>query len=136
MNLKKHFFQRTKLKKKQFAGENGGNAMVEVPENTEFELVGKTFVSANTSIHLEITCRKDPYRDFEADDRELKKAYPVQPVQKLRARTVIHVLPDKKGYEADIYNERNDQAITILIGPENPDNFSLLLNMIRSAQFI
>ncbi len=132
----KNLLHRTSLKTKQFTGNNGGNAVVGIPENTEFELVDETFISTNTSVYVEITCRKDPYQDFEAVDNEMKKAYPVLPVKKLRPQTVIRVRPGKAGYEADIYNERNDQAITIMVGPENEKNLDLLLDMIKSAQFI
>lgn len=132
----KSILHRTNLKTKQFTGTNGGNAVVGIPENTEFELVNETFISTNTAVYVEITCRKDPYQDFEAVDNEAKKEYPIQPVKKLRPRTVIRMRPGKAGYEADIYNERNDQAITIMVGPENDQNLDLLLDMIKSAKFI
>ncbi|MDV0445256.1 hypothetical protein MmiAt1_08220 [Methanimicrococcus sp. At1] len=124
------------MKLKQFTGENGGNAIIGIPENVEFELIGGTFISSNTSVHLEITCRKDPYQNFEEIDNELKKECPVLPIQKLRENTAVRTLPMKSGYEADIYNERSDQAITIFVGPENNDSLKLLSDMIQSAEFI
>ncbi|WNY23630.1 hypothetical protein MmiHf6_09390 [Methanimicrococcus hongohii] len=136
MSLGKRLFHRTNLKTKQFTGDNGGNAVVGIPENAEFNLADEIFISTNTSVYIEIMCRKDPYQDFEAVDNETKKDLPILPVKKLRERTVIRVLPGKNGYEADIYNERNDQAIRILVGPENKDNLNLLLDMIKSAKFI
>ncbi|WNY28985.1 hypothetical protein MmiEs2_11980 [Methanimicrococcus stummii] len=136
MSLGKRLFHKSNLKMKQFTGDNGGNAMVGIPENAEFELINGTFVSSNTSAHLEITCRKDPYQDFQAVDNELKKDCPILQVKKLREGAIVRVLPMKSGYEADIYNERNDQAISILAGPENRDHLDLLLEMIKSAKFI
>lgn len=136
MDLKKRLFHHEKLKTKQFTGDNGGNALVDIPVNAEFELFGETHVSTNTSVRLEITCRKDPYRDFQAIDNENKSIYPIVPVKKLRKGAIIRQLPDKEGFTADFYNERNDQAITILIGPESKDNLNLLLDMIKSLKFI
>lgn len=136
MNFKKSLFHRNNLKTKQFTGDNGGNAMVCIPTGAEFELIEETFVSSNTAVYLEVKCRKDPYQDFETIDSEKKKDNPILPIKKLRERTVVRVLPGKSGYEADIYNERNDQAVTIHIGPNNNDNLELLLDMVKSAKFI
>lgn len=99
-------------------------------------MFGETHISSNTTIRLEITCRKDPYQNFKAIDDENKKIYQIVPIKKLRKNAIIRQLPDKEGYTADFYNERNDQAVTILVGPGNKDNLRLIRDMIKSVKFI
>lgn len=136
MGILDRLFHKSNLKSKQFTGDNGGNALIPIPLGTEFELVDYGFVSSNTSVLIQIVCRKDPYQDFRLLDDDLKKNYPLLSIKKLPKNIVIRSLPLKNGYEGDLYNERNDQAITIRVGPESKENLNLLLEMIKSSKFI
>lgn len=136
MGFLNRLFRKSNFKSKQFTGDNGGNALIPIPANAEFEFVDYGFVSSNTSVLIQIVCRKDPYQNFRLIDDDLKKNYSVLSIKKLPKNIVIRSLPLKNGYEGDLYNERNDQAITIRVGPESKENLKLLLDMIRSSRFI
>lgn len=136
MDLKRLFFHRLPLREKQFTGENGGNALIRIPEKAEFDLMNDVFISGNTSIKMTVSCQKNPYKNFEEIDREANRNLEVLPVKKLRKDAIVHLLPGSRGYKVSIYNKRKDQAITITFGPEDEKNFEMLREIIKTAKFI
>jgi len=150
MSLKKRSSHRASLREKQFTGNNGGNALLRIPEKAEFELIDDVFISGNTSVKMTVLCRKDPYRNFEKEDQETDRNLETLPAKKLqpnffmrllsskknRQNVVVHLLPGNRGYKASVYNKRKDQAITITLGPEEGKNLDMLLKIIKTAKFI
>jgi len=139
-----------KMREKQFTGNNGGNALLKIPEKAEFELMNDVFISGNTSVKMTVSCRKNPYQNFEEIDQEADRNLEIIPAKKLRPSffmrllpakknrltVIVHLLPGNRGYKASLYNKRRDQAITITLGPEEKKNFAILREMIKTARFI
>jgi len=139
-----------KMRDKQFTGNNGGNALLKIPEKAEFELVDDVFISGNTSVKMTVSCQKNPYLNFEKIDQETNRNLERIPAKKLQPGfltrllsskknqliVVAHLLPGNRGYKASIYNKRRDQAITMTLGPEDKKNFAILREIVKTARFI
>lgn len=136
MDLKRRFFNRFSLRDKQFTGDNGGNALVRIPPKAEFELTGDVFVSNNTSVKMTVSCRKNPYLNFEEIDNEQDEGLERLTDKRLRSDASVRLLPNRAGYKASVYNERRDQVIIITIGPANSKHLDLLFEIVKTAKFI